>query len=74
MTVGRIAPVALYQEVAERLRQRIFSHELPPGTWVDEQALAGQHGFQPVTLGPRTLRADTAPLAALACIAALEGR
>ena len=39
-----------------------------------EQALAGQHGFQPVTLGPRTLRADTAPLAALACIAALEGR
>jgi 16S rRNA (uracil1498-N3)-methyltransferase len=40
----------------------------------NEQALAGQHRFQPVTLGPRTLRADTAPLAALACIAALEGR
>ena len=39
-----------------------------------EQALAGQHRFQPVSLGPRTLRADTAPLAALACVAALEGR
>ncbi len=41
----RIAPLALYQEVAERLRQRIFSHELPPGTWVDEQALADHYGI-----------------------------
>ncbi|RTL26992.1 MAG: GntR family transcriptional regulator [Rhodocyclaceae bacterium] len=45
MNAGRIAPLALYQEVAERLRQRIFSHELPPGTWVDEQALASQYGI-----------------------------
>ena len=45
MTAGRIAPVALYQEVAERLRQRIFSHELQPGTWVDEQALAADYGI-----------------------------
>ncbi|THF56220.1 GntR family transcriptional regulator [Pseudothauera rhizosphaerae] len=45
MTATRIAPLALYQEVAERLRQRIFSHELPPGTWVDEQALAEQYGI-----------------------------
>ena len=45
MNAGRIAPLALYQEVAERLRQRIFAHELPPGTWVDEQALAGQYGI-----------------------------
>ncbi|WP_395701052.1 16S rRNA (uracil(1498)-N(3))-methyltransferase [Aquabacterium sp.] len=36
-----------------------------------EQALAGQHGFVAVSLGPRVLRADTAPLAALACIGAL---
>lgn len=42
---SRIAPLALYQEVAERLRERIFSHELPPGTWVDEQALAQQYGI-----------------------------
>jgi DNA-binding GntR family transcriptional regulator len=41
----RIAPTALYQEVAERLRQRIFAHELPPGTWVDEQKLAEQYGI-----------------------------
>lgn len=35
-----------------------------------EQALAARCGFVPVSLGPRVLRADTAPLAALACIAA----
>jgi DNA-binding GntR family transcriptional regulator len=45
MTASRIAPLALYQEVAERLRQRIFSHELEPGTWVDEQALADDYGI-----------------------------
>jgi DNA-binding GntR family transcriptional regulator len=41
----RIAPTALYQEVAERLRQRIFAHELPPGTWIDEQKLAEEYGI-----------------------------
>lgn len=45
MTASRIAPLALYQEVAERLRQRIYSHELPPGSWVDEQALADDYGI-----------------------------
>lgn len=40
-----IAPTALYQEVAERLRQRIFAHELKPGTWIDEQKLAEQYGI-----------------------------
>lgn len=45
MNSSRIAPLALYQEVAERLRQRIFSHELKPGTWVDEQALAEHYGI-----------------------------
>lgn len=43
--IARIAPTALYQEVAERLRQRIFAHELTPGTWVDEQKLAEQYGI-----------------------------
>jgi len=37
-----------------------------------ELAAAAQAGFRPVTLGPRVLRADTAPLAALAVIGALE--
>ena len=45
MNATRIAPLALYQEVAERLRERIFAHELTPGTWVDEQALAEQYGI-----------------------------
>ena len=41
----RIAPTALYQEVAERLQQRIFSHELAPGDWIDGQRLAEQYGI-----------------------------
>ena len=36
---------ALYEEVAERLRAAIFAHELAPGSWVDEQALADQFGI-----------------------------
>jgi 16S rRNA (uracil1498-N3)-methyltransferase len=39
-----------------------------------EQALALQHRFVPVSLGPRVLRADTAPLAALALLATLQDR
>lgn len=41
------------------------------GLSVDEQSLARRAGFTPVSLGPRILRADTAPLAALAALAAL---
>ena len=37
-----------------------------------EQAAALAAGFLPISLGPRVLRADTAPLAVLACIAAWE--
>ena len=37
-----------------------------------ELAAAHAAGFTPVSLGPRVLRADTAPLAVLACIAAWE--
>jgi DNA-binding GntR family transcriptional regulator len=36
---------ALYVQVAERLRARIFAHELQPGNWVDEQALAQEYGI-----------------------------
>ena len=45
MNNTRIAQTALYQQVAERLRNRIFAHELPPGTWIDEQALATSYGI-----------------------------
>jgi 16S rRNA (uracil1498-N3)-methyltransferase len=34
-----------------------------------EEALAGTHGFEAVSLGPRILRADTAPLALMAWVA-----
>ena len=36
---------ALYEQVAERLRTRIFAHELQPGSWIDEQALALEYGI-----------------------------
>ena len=36
---------ALYEQVAERLRSRIFAHELEPGAWIDEQALAEKYGI-----------------------------
>jgi 16S rRNA (uracil1498-N3)-methyltransferase len=39
----------------------------------DEIALARDHGFQICNLGPRVLRAETAPIAALAVIQALLG-
>lgn len=45
MNETRIAPIALYQEVAERLRQRIYAHELKPGAWIDEQVLTEQYGI-----------------------------
>ena len=38
-------PRPLYEEVAERLRTSIFSHEFAPGDWIDEQALAIQYGI-----------------------------
>jgi DNA-binding GntR family transcriptional regulator len=40
-----LAPRALYEEVAERLRQQIFSRELEPGSWIDELKLAGTWGI-----------------------------
>jgi DNA-binding GntR family transcriptional regulator len=40
-----LAAPALYQQVAEQLRNRIFAHELAPGAWIDEQALAETFGI-----------------------------
>lgn len=45
ITGQTIARTALYQEVAERLRARIFAHDMAPGSWVDEQALADEFGI-----------------------------
>lgn len=40
-----LVPPALYEQVAERLRARIYAHELVPGGWIDEQALALEYGI-----------------------------
>ena len=44
-STARLAPRALYEEVAERLRQRIFSRELAPGDWIDEMKIADELGI-----------------------------
>ncbi len=41
----RIVRQALYEEVADRLRQMIYAQELLPGTWIDELHLAGVLGI-----------------------------
>lgn len=46
----------------------------PEGGFADDElALSAQHGFKNCRLGPRVLRAETAPLAALSVIQALAG-
>jgi DNA-binding GntR family transcriptional regulator len=45
MSAVSLSPRALYQEVAELLRQRIFSRALPPGSWIDEMKLAEEYGI-----------------------------
>ncbi len=40
-----LSPRALYEEVAELLRQRIFKREMEPGTWIDELKLAQAYGI-----------------------------
>jgi DNA-binding GntR family transcriptional regulator len=45
MTARPLAPRALYEEVAESLRQRIFNRELAPGSWIDELKIAEAFGI-----------------------------
>ena len=40
-----LSPRALYVEVAELLRQRIFKRELEPGSWIDELRIAEEYGI-----------------------------
>lgn len=40
-----IPPRALYIEVAELMRQRIYSRELAPGSWIDEMKIAEEFGI-----------------------------
>jgi DNA-binding GntR family transcriptional regulator len=40
-----LSPRALYVEVAELLRQRIFQRNLEPGSWIDELKIAEEYGI-----------------------------
>ena len=41
----QLARRALYQDVAERLRQQIFARQLEPGSWIDEMKLSAEYGI-----------------------------
>jgi len=45
MAETSLSPRALYEKVAELLRQRIFDRELVPGSWIDELKLAEEYGI-----------------------------
>ena len=45
MSAVTLTPRALYEEVAEQLRQRIFRRELEPGGWIDEMKIAEEFGI-----------------------------
>jgi DNA-binding GntR family transcriptional regulator len=45
LSPDRLKPRALYEDVAELLRQRIFSRELAPGSWIDELKIAKDYGI-----------------------------
>ena len=45
MSALTLTPRALYEEVAELLRQRIFRRELEPGSWIDELKIAEEYGI-----------------------------
>ena len=45
MSALTLTPRALYEEVAEHLRQRIFRRELEPGSWIDELKIAEEFGI-----------------------------
>jgi DNA-binding GntR family transcriptional regulator len=55
-----LAPRALYEEVAELIRQRIFSRELEPGSWIDELQIAKAYGISrtPVREALKVLAAE----------------
>jgi DNA-binding GntR family transcriptional regulator len=45
MSAVTLTPRALYEQVAEQLRQRIFRRELEPGGWIDELKIAEEFGI-----------------------------
>lgn len=55
-----LAPRALYEDVAERMRQQIFARELEPGAWIDELKLCTEMGISrtPLREALKVLAAD----------------
>ncbi len=45
MGIMHLSPRALYVEVAEALRQRIYQRDLLPGAWIDEVKIAEEFGI-----------------------------
>ncbi|MDF1485217.1 GntR family transcriptional regulator [Ramlibacter sp. H39-3-26] len=45
MSALTLTPRALYEEVAEQLRQRIYHRQLEPGSWIDELKIAEEFGI-----------------------------
>lgn len=45
MSAVTLTPKALYEQVAEQIRQRIFQRDLEPGSWIDELKIAEEFGI-----------------------------
>lgn len=45
LSPNNLKPRALYEEVAELIRQRIFNRELAAGVWIDELKIANEYGI-----------------------------
>ena len=54
---NKIISLALFEEVAERIRNRIFSQELMPGDRIDEQLLTREFGISRTPLREALTRA-----------------
>ena len=58
---------SIHAAVRARNAHRVLLAVGPEGGWTDyERALLARHGFEAVTMGPRTLRSDTACVSLLA--------
>jgi RsmE family RNA methyltransferase len=63
------APASVNEVIGDRRAERVVLAVGPEGGWNDfERHLLQDHGFQPIGMGPRTLRTDTACISLLALV------
>ncbi len=57
---NHIVNIALYQEVAKRIRKQIYDHVLKPSEWIDEQRLSKLYGISrtPIREALKVLNAE----------------